>query len=54
LFGDPGNSATGEGKPLVLQEVDLEKLEKYATMRTRRMSVNPNQGRPSAINLEMI
>jgi len=52
MFGDSGgNSATAEGNPLMLHEPDLEKLEK---MRTRRMSVNPNQGRASVINLEMI
>ena len=50
MFGDYGSpdsaeQGANEGKPLIKSEGDIEKLEKFQTMRTIRASVTvPNQG----------
>lgn len=50
MFGDYGSSDSAEqgateANPLIKSEADIEKLEKFQTMRTRRASVTiPNQG----------
>ena len=45
-YGSPDSAEQGatEANPLIKSEADIEKLEKFQTMRTRRASVTiPNQ-----------